>query len=399
MGRIRARLGTDILFFDFRYRGIRCREYTTLTDSRPNRRKMAWVLERILAEITLGTFEYRRYFPNSPLADRFETMDRNRPLHGHIPTFGLFAEQWFQEKEVEWKRSYRATIRSTLDRYLIPHFRDTVVNRITKADVLRLRAVLAKAPGQNRRTLSADRINHIMTPLRQIVDEAASRFRFTSPWQGIKPLRVPRTEVDPFTLTEMTTFLDHVRPDFQNYYTVRFLTGLRTGEIDGLKWRYVDFDKRLIVVQETIVDGEQEIPKVHASYREVQMCEPVRAALQRQTEQTAKISEYVFCIGAGAPLAHRNVTKRIWYPTLERLGLKKRRPYQTRHTAATLWLAAGENPEWIARQLGHSNTRMLFERYSRFVPNLTRRDGSAFERLVSPYLGTTAPERTNGGVR
>ena len=74
---------------------------------------------------------------------------------------------------------------------------------------------------------------------------------------------------------------------------------------------------------------------------------------------------------------------RVWYPLLRYLGLKKRKPYQTRHTTATLWLAAGENPEWIARQMGHTNTRMLFTVYSRFVPNLTRNDGSAFDRLVS----------------
>ena len=65
------------------------------------------------------------------------------------------------------------------------------------------------------------------------------------------------------------------------------------------------------------------------------------------------------------------------------MGINYRRPYETRHTAATLWLASGEAPEWIARQMGHSNTKMLFEIYSRFVPNLTRQDGSAFERLLS----------------
>jgi len=82
-------------------------------------------------------------------------------------------------------------------------------------------------------------------------------------------------------------------------------------------------------------------------------------------------------------LDHRNVRDRIWKPLLERLGLTYRRPYQTRHTAATLWLAAGEAPEWIARQMGHSTTKMLFEIYSRFVPNLTRQDGSAMERLLN----------------
>ena len=78
---------------------------------------------------------------------------------------------------------------------------------------------------------------------------------------------------------------------------------------------------------------------------------------------------------------------RVWYPLLRYLGLRKRRPYQTRHTAATLWLASGESPEWIARQMGHTTTEMLFRVYSRFVPNLTRQDGSAFERLLASNLG------------
>ena len=66
--------------------------------------------------------------------------------------------------------------------------------------------------------------------------------------------------------------------------------------------------------------------------------------------------------------------KRVWYPLLEYLGLTKHRPYQTRHTAATLLLASGENPEWVARVLGHASTEMLFKVYSRYVPNATRQD-------------------------
>ena len=77
-----------------------------------------------------------------------------------------------------------------------------------------------------------------------------------------------------------------------------------------------------------------------------------------------------------------NFCKRVWYPLLKHLNYEARTPYQSRHTAATLWLASGEAPEWIARQLGHANTEMLFTVYSRFVPNLTRQDGSAFERLL-----------------
>ena len=55
-------------------------------------------------------------------------------------------------------------------------------------------------------------------------------------------------------------------------------------------------------------------------------------------------------------------------------------------------LASGENPEWIARQMGHTTTEMLFRVYSRFVPNLTRQDGSAFERLLTTNLNNNNKE-------
>lgn len=82
------------------------------------------------------------------------------------------------------------------------------------------------------------------------------------------------------------------------------------------------------------------------------MSELVFEALRSQRQVTGHC-QFVFCTRAGTPLAHNNVTKRVWYPLLNYLGLRKRRAYQTRHTAATLWLASGESPEWIAMQMGY----------------------------------------------
>ncbi len=157
---------------------------------------------------------------------------------------------------------------------------------------------------------------------------------------------------------------------------------MRTGAIDVLKWKYVDFERREILVRETLIAGETEYTKTDGSQREIPMFGPVYDALKEQHAATGRLSKYVFCNREGNPLDHNNVTKRVWYPLLRALNLKQRRPYQTRHTAATLFLASGENPEWVARTLGHSTTEMLFKVYSRYVPNLTRQDGSAFERLI-----------------
>ena len=125
--------------------------------------------------------------------------------------------------------------------------------------------------------------------------------------------------------------------------------------------------------------------KTDRSAREIDMTTLVYDALKEQEKRT-KGMRYVFCSSEGYTLSNTNFTKRVWAPLLRMIGLEYRRPYETRHTAATLWLASGEAPEYIARQMGHTTTEMLFRVYSRYVPNLTRQDGSAFEKLINSQV-------------
>jgi len=388
MAKVRVRKESGKLFMDFRYMNKRCREQTTLTDTPANRRKLQGLLERIQAEITLGSFSYETYFPNSPLATGFNSIVTRTGSGGSTPIFKDFSTLWLDEMKIQWRPSHYTTTEITVDKHLVPTFGNMDVSQIAKADILNFRSSLATVAGRkNKKGLTASRINHIMTPLRMILNEASDRYGFSSPYQGIKSLKVPRTDVEPFTLEEVKNILDHVRSDFRNYYTIRFLTGLRTGEIDGLKWKYVDFERRQILIREALVRGESSYTKNDGSQREIDMSQPVYDALKSQHDIT-KNNDYVFCTRNGSPISHNNVTKRVWYPLLRHLDLRKRRPYQTRHTAATLWLASGESPEWIARQMGHTTTEMLFRVYSRYVPNLTRRDGSAFDRLLDIHFDT-----------
>lgn len=389
MGSVRVRKDTGALFFDFIYRDTRCRELTTLKDTPENRRTMEKMNKKIDAEILLDQFNYASYFPTSSMLKKFRTADAAPQSQEELqakpssPLFKDFAKDWQEENEIRWKRSYREMIKGTIDKYLVPKFENIEVSCITKGDILKFRASLAKVSNGDKEGLSPDRVNHIMTPLRMILNEAADRHNFITPCTGIKQLRVPISDVYPFSLEEVDQVVAEVRFDFKNYYIVRFFTGMRTSEIDGLKWEYVDLEKRQIHIRETLVCGYIGTPKTLCSQRTIEMSSKVFNALQAQREVTSNISKYVFCTRDGAPLQYSNVSNRIWYPTLLRLNLKKRTAYQTRHTTATFWLAAGENPEWIARQMGHANTKMLFTIYSRFVPNLTRRDGSAFEQMLT----------------
>lgn len=380
MGSIRARADNGKLFFDFRYKNKRCREQTLLDDSAANRKKLQQLLDKIEAEITLGIFEYGKHFPGSPRAKQFQEAP-SRESRGNTPLFKDFSQTWFDEMQIQWRRTHIDGVRLSLDKYVLPWFGNKEVGRITKADILEFRSSLAKVRNRKGNALTASRINHIITPLRMILNEAANRFEFSSPYNGIKSLKVPKTDVEPFTLDEVKLIIESVRPDYRNYYTIRFFTGMRTGEIDGLQWRFVDFERRQILVRQALVKDELVYTKNDGSFRTIDMSQVVFDALQNQHRSTGEF-EFVFCNRDGNPLRHNNVTKRVWHPLLRHLGLRKRRPYQTRHTAATLWLAAGESPEWIARQMGHTTTEMLFRVYSRYVPNLTRQDGSAFELLL-----------------
>ena len=383
MASIRSRRGK--LFVDFRYMNMRCRETTNLTDTPANRKKLAKIIEKMEAEITLGIFDYGAYFPKSERAQEMNALaDRAEACISRNPTFRQFSEIWYEEKKIEWRPSYRQKTQIILDKYLLPEFGGKAVHAIKKPDLLTFRSSLAKVrygkDGQS--SLSVARINQIMILLRMILEEASDRHEFEMPYKNIKNLKQARPDVNPFTLSEVWLILKHVRADYRPYYTIRFFTGMRTSEIDGLKWDCINFDRREISIREALVNGEMGPTKTLGSQRDIAMSQLVYDALQEQKASTFGKSEFVFCNSQGNPMEYRNVNRRIWKPTLALLGLKHRRAYQTRHTAATLWLAAGENPEWIARQMGHSSTEMLFRVYSRYVPDITRQDGSAMDNLL-----------------
>lgn len=385
MAKVRVRKDTNKLFIDFQYQDARFREQTLLTDTPKNRKQLQTLVQRMDAKMLLGDFNYAEFFPGSKNLKKLQeaTDFANATDELATPLFAEFADQWLAESKVQWRNSHTRNVESILSSSLKPSFMSKCVGEITKADILAARTKMAKRKGRGASGLMAAKtINSHLTILRMILTEAAERFDFDNPYRNIKPLKQQKVHIEPFSLAEVERICKYVREDYRIYYLLRFYTGLRTGEIDGLKWENVDFDRQEILVRETLINGETEYTKTDGSQREVPMFGPVYDALKTQYEATGKLSKFVFCNNEAKPLDHNNVTKRVWYPLLEALKLTKRRPYQTRHTAATLLLASGENPEWVARVLGHSSTEMLFKVYSRYIPNVTRMDGSAFERLL-----------------
>ena len=329
MASIRARKETSLLFFDFRFNGQRCREQTMLQDTPVNRKRLEKALAKIESDMAAGSFDYAVTFPGSrnALAKAPEPAPTSPPgvpalpmstaaaaasaAASATPSFKDFTATWLSEHQIEWRRSHLKVLKCTLDGHLLPHFGDRPVGTISKADIMAFRAKLADLPGRTCAKLSNKRINGVLAPLRQILAEAADRHGFVSPALNLKPLRLRKTDVEPFTLEQVQQILTTVRADWRNYFTVRLFTGMRTGEAHGLKWKYVDFDKRLILIRETFVLGEDEYTKTDSSQRDIQMTQVVYESLKAQHAATAKLGAYIFCNLEGKPLDNDNLSGRV----------------------------------------------------------------------------------------
>ena len=283
-----------------------------------------------------------------------------------------------------WKPSTAETVSSILHAHLLPRLGTMAVDRIDRQRILAFRAHMVRETTgrQGALQLSAARTNRVMTVLRQILRESALQDGRPDPFVGIRPLRERTASVRPFTWKEVERLVEAAPHHLSDYILVRCLTGLRSGEVNGLRWDQVDFDAEVIRVTRARVRSQEVIPKNVFSERDIPMTTKLCDALLRQWIRTGTSDGFVFQAVVGGPIDTSNFANRDWPRILERASLPPRRPYHLRHTAACLMLAAGENPTWIAKVLGHADCTMLWMVYARFVPNLTRTDGSAMEAMV-----------------
>ncbi|MDO6710351.1 tyrosine-type recombinase/integrase [Aliiglaciecola sp. 2_MG-2023] len=327
-------------------------------------------------------FNYLETFPNSRKAQHLFGNTNHRC---ESQRFNNFSQQWINEMSPSWRLSYRQTVSYLVSTKLNDKFGSCFLSDIKKADILKFRSELIgsnnTANESSQLQLSSSYVNRVIGLLCSILTEASNRFAFSNPALEITPLKVRKKTVLPFSLDEVEKIINGVASEFKDYFIVRFFTGLRTGELHALRWENIKLLERQIIINESIVDGVVGRTKSQSSDRVIHMTDIIHAALNRIAEKNNNHA-YVFH-RKGKPLTQSFITQSIWYPLLERLNLTRRRPYNTRHTAATLWLSSGENPEWISRQLGHKNTQILFETYSRYVPNLTRFDGSIANKLFN----------------
>jgi integrase len=230
--------------------------------------------------------------------------------------------------------------------------------------------------------LSPKTVRNYLIPLRVIVRDAMDQFGWVDlrdPFSGLKLPNLRRLRIRPLDYIEWGLVRVHLHPWYRPYFEFAVQTGLRPSEQVALKWLAID-DSFVYVELSRVRNLEKADLKTDESARRMELRPNMRETLDRQWELSKQFgSQYVFVNTEGRPIQQENLG-RIWRKALLAGGVGYRRMYETRHTFASWALDAGESLEWVARTLGHADTSMVYRIYGRYIPNLTRKDGSAFER-------------------
>lgn len=323
-----------------------------LTPTPANLKYAARVAEDIRQKLKFGTFRRADYFPD-------DGTDATPS-----PTLGDKLSSWLK-LQTNLKSSTIKSYRVSID-WWTRHLGDKPIGAIVHSDIL---DALSKEP-----TWSGKTRNNRVIPLRRTLELAIrDRVIQSNPLDGLEAASHQKPEPDPFTQEEAEAIIRQVEKTYgeamANYFGFKFFTGLRTGESLGLRWGSIDWPSKTMLVKEGLVMGEHVASTKTSKTRTVRLNSSALHFLRRQKAHTFMLPDgWVFVdpqtnqrwVDDWGP---RNT---YWEPTLRKLGMRYRSPYQTRHTYATMMLMAGVAPAFAAKQMGHS-IQMFLSTYARWI--------------------------------
>ena len=290
-------------------------------------------------------------------------------------TLGQWMDIWFENyAKIKVRPSSHQTYRGYIDNHIKPHIGKIPLSKLSS---LELQKFYKKLLGNGRvkrlesqkqpKGLSAKTVRNINQVISSALDLAKEqKLIATNPTDSCALPKVEHKEMQTIPAEDLAKFLREARASgvYEMYY-IELATGLRRGELLGLKWSDIDFANRVIRVQRQVarINGEiVEAPlKTKNSYRNISISEDTAEVLKAQREKVD--SEYVFPSPNGGPISPDSVNHML-QRVLERAGLPKVRFHDLRHTFATIALQNGVDIKTISGMLGHYSAGFTLDTYA-----------------------------------
>ena len=285
-------------------------------------------------------------------------------------TVTAYLERWLEAKLREVKPSTHLSYASTVRLYIAPRIGKIKLEQLRPLDLERMVAGLLESGQSTNIAAYALRV-------------AKMAFKQAERWQlvprnvadAIKPPRVPKSEMACWNGAEVKAFLEPTKLyRLHALFVLALMTGMRRGELLGLRWDDVDFTGKRLHVKRIVVytRGALELgePKTAYSRRTIPIAPGVVRALLEHRERQAlerkavgyQDQGFVFASEVGTPTHPRNV-ERMFHNRLKHSALRRIRFHDLRHTAASLMILKGVSPKVVSRMLGHASVAFTLQVY------------------------------------
>lgn len=317
-----------------------------------------------------------------------------------IPTLAAWYDEWEASRRHQLEASLLRSYRWMADSYLLPHLGDHHLDELTVRGVEAVYARLLAGGGRGGRPLAPRTVAYAHAVLhRCLVDAVRLEVIPSHPLRAVTVPTRPTGDGAPTPLrvwdaSQVRTFLaavaDHPLADV---WTLALTTGLRRGELCGLRHGDVDLDAATLTVATSIaeVDGKllRKAPKTGRQRR--LSLDPVatavltrrRAAAEDDDPPVGPVAQRPLVPGSdGGPLRPTHLTDQ-WRRLVPTLDLPPIRLHDLRHTHATLLLSAGVPVKVVAERLGHAKVAMTLDIYAHVLPAQDRAAATAMGALLT----------------
>jgi integrase len=255
--------------------------------------------------------------------------------------------------------------------------------------------------------LSPEYVRYMHTILNTSLNQAVKwQLISKNPVSLVQPPRLRSKEQQTWTIEEANQFLDATKEEKLHLaYMLAIYTGMRMGEILGLRWKDCNLDSGMLSIQQTLVRTKEEglifqEPKTKGSKRVVAITEEVGALFKKHKAEQNKVKlllgtayqdhDLVICTKKGTPISPRNL-QRHFARMVHKADVPKIRFHDTRHTHATIMLQLGEHPKVVSERLGHSRISITLDTYSHVIPHMQEDAAKKFSEALSKMrLETTS---------